>query len=210
MRTEDGLSPEIHIKRGVRQGCVLSPCLFNLYTENIFGAVYTNKVIKIGGTTINNLRYADDTVLLAETGRSARHIEWSEPHWENVRYENECKEDYQCSGLGSNTRLLSKRTRLFSGQVKCLYMVIRRTSQFFYCNLKFGFLKSRKETAGSVARSMQTQKKTMCLLLASRSLSRGRRFWAIINGFFRVGMPGFKSASFPWANAVQIGHVSQG
>ena len=56
MRTEDGLSPEIHIKIGVRQDCVLSPCLFNLYTENIFGAINTNKGIKIGGTTINNLR----------------------------------------------------------------------------------------------------------------------------------------------------------
>ena len=42
-------------------------CLFNLYTENIFGAINTNKGITIGGTTINNLRYADDTVLLAET-----------------------------------------------------------------------------------------------------------------------------------------------
>ena len=67
MRTEDRLSLEIHIKRGVRQGCVLSPCPFNLYTENIFGAMNTNKGITIGGTTINNLRYADDTVLLAET-----------------------------------------------------------------------------------------------------------------------------------------------
>ena len=67
MRTEDGLSPEIHIKRGVRQGSVLSPCLFNLYTENIFGAINTNKGIKIGGTTINNFHWADDTVLLAET-----------------------------------------------------------------------------------------------------------------------------------------------
>ena len=52
MRTEDGLSPEIHIKKGVRQCCVLSPCLFNLYTENIFGAMDTNKGITIGGTTI--------------------------------------------------------------------------------------------------------------------------------------------------------------
>ena len=65
MITEDGLSSEIHIKRGVRQGCVLSPCLFNLYTENIFGAINTNKGTTIGGRTINNLRYADDTVLLA-------------------------------------------------------------------------------------------------------------------------------------------------
>ena len=74
MITEDGLSPEIHIKRGVRQGCVLSPCLFNLYTENIFGAINTNKDIKIDGTTINNLRYADDTVLLAETEEDLQEI----------------------------------------------------------------------------------------------------------------------------------------
>ena len=74
MRTEDGLSPEIHIKRRVRQGCVLSPCLFNLYTENIFGAINTNNGITIGGTTIYNLRYADDTVLLAETEEDLQEI----------------------------------------------------------------------------------------------------------------------------------------
>ena len=66
MITEDGLSSEIHINRGVRQCCVLSPCLFNLDTENIFGAINTNKGTPIGCRTINNLRYADDTVLLAK------------------------------------------------------------------------------------------------------------------------------------------------
>ena len=73
MRTEDGLSPEIHIKIGVRQG-VLSPCLFNLYTENIFGAINTNNGKTIGGTTITKLRYADDTVLLAETEEDLQEI----------------------------------------------------------------------------------------------------------------------------------------
>ena len=77
MRTEDGLSPEIHIKRGARQGCVLSPCLFNLYTENIFAAMNTIKGIHIGGTTIQNLRYADATVLLAETEEYLQEI-WNE------------------------------------------------------------------------------------------------------------------------------------
>ena len=65
MRTENGLSPEIHIKRGIRQGCVLPPCIFNLYTEHLFGAIDTNKGIMIGGTTIHNLRYAADIVPLA-------------------------------------------------------------------------------------------------------------------------------------------------
>ena len=74
IQTENGLSPEIHIKRGVRQGCVLSPCLFNLYTENIFREVGNDKGIKIGGRIINNLRYADDTVLLAETKEDLQHI----------------------------------------------------------------------------------------------------------------------------------------
>ncbi len=56
MRTEDGFSPEIHIKIGARQGCVLSPYLYKLYTEHIFGAMNTNKGITNGGTTINKLR----------------------------------------------------------------------------------------------------------------------------------------------------------
>ena len=53
---------------------MLSPCLFNLYTENIFGAITTNKGIHIGGTTIHNLRYADDTVLLAEIKEDLQEI----------------------------------------------------------------------------------------------------------------------------------------
>ena len=44
------------------------------HTQNIFGAMNTNKGIKIGGTTIDNLRYADDTVLLAETEEDLQEI----------------------------------------------------------------------------------------------------------------------------------------
>ena len=58
------------IGKGVRQGCILSPCLFNLYAEYIMrnAALEEAQVgIKIAVRNINNLRYADDTTLMAES-----------------------------------------------------------------------------------------------------------------------------------------------
>ena len=58
------------IGKGVRQGCVLSPCLFNLYAEYIMRKTRLDEAqagIKIAGRNINNLRYADDTTLMAES-----------------------------------------------------------------------------------------------------------------------------------------------
>ena len=57
------------IGKGVRQGCILSPCLFNLYEEHIMWNARLDEAqagIKIAGSNINNLRYADDTTLMAE------------------------------------------------------------------------------------------------------------------------------------------------
>ena len=56
------------IRKGVHQGCILSPCLFNLYAEYIMrnaGLEEAQAGIKIAGRNINNLRYADDTTLMA-------------------------------------------------------------------------------------------------------------------------------------------------
>ena len=58
------------IGKGVHQGCVLSPCLFNLYAEYIMQNARLDEAqagIKIAGRNINNLRYADDTSLMAES-----------------------------------------------------------------------------------------------------------------------------------------------
>ena len=58
------------IGKGVRQGCILSPCLFNLHAEYIMrntGLEETQAGIKIAGRNINNLSYADDTTLMAES-----------------------------------------------------------------------------------------------------------------------------------------------
>ena len=70
VRTGHGTTDWFQIGKGVRQGCILSPCLFNLYTEYIVrnaGLEETQAGIKIAGRNINNLRYADDTTLMAES-----------------------------------------------------------------------------------------------------------------------------------------------
>ena len=67
MRVNNELSDYIKIERGDRQGCVFSPDLFNLYSEMILKELEGLPGFSIGGHNINNLRYADDTVLLAES-----------------------------------------------------------------------------------------------------------------------------------------------
>ena len=69
VRTGHGTTDWFQIGKGVRQGCILSPCLFNLHAEYIMrnaGLEETQAGIKIAGRNINNLRYADDTTLMAE------------------------------------------------------------------------------------------------------------------------------------------------
>ena len=68
VRTGHGTTDWFQIGKGVHQGCMLSPCLFNLYAEYIIrnaGLEETQAGIKIAGRNINNLRYADDTTLMA-------------------------------------------------------------------------------------------------------------------------------------------------
>jgi len=70
LRTGHGTTDWCQIGKGVCQGCILSPCLFNLYAEYIMrnaGLEEAQAEIKIAGRNINNLRYADDTTLMAES-----------------------------------------------------------------------------------------------------------------------------------------------
>ena len=69
VRTGHGTTDWLQIVKGVRQGCILSPCLFNFYAEYVMrnaGLEAAQTGIKISGRNINNLRYADDTILKAE------------------------------------------------------------------------------------------------------------------------------------------------
>ena len=75
VRTGHGTMDRFEIGKGLCQDCILSPCLFNLYAEYIMQNARLDEAqagIKISGRNINNLRYADDTVLMAENEEELR------------------------------------------------------------------------------------------------------------------------------------------
>ena len=77
IRPGHGTTDWFQIGKGVCQGCILSPCLFNLYTEYIMQNARLDEAqagIKIAGRNINNLRYADDIPLMAESGKELRRL----------------------------------------------------------------------------------------------------------------------------------------
>ena len=76
-RTRHGTTDLFQIGKGVRQGCILSPCLFNIYEEYIMrntGLDEAQAGIKIARRNINNLRYANDTTLMAESEKEIRSL----------------------------------------------------------------------------------------------------------------------------------------
>ena len=75
VRTGHGTTDWFQIGKGVREGCILSPCLFNLHAEYIMrnaGLDEAQAEIKISGRSISNLRYADGTTLMAESKEKLR------------------------------------------------------------------------------------------------------------------------------------------
>ena len=77
VRTGHGTTDWFQIGKGVRQGCILLPCLFDLYAEYIMrnaGLEDAQAGIKIAGRNINKLRYADDTTLMAESEEELKRL----------------------------------------------------------------------------------------------------------------------------------------
>ena len=77
VRTGHGTTDWFHIGKGVCQGCILSPCLFNLYTEYIVQNARLDEAqagIKIARRNTDNLRYADDTTLMAESDKELNNL----------------------------------------------------------------------------------------------------------------------------------------
>ena len=77
VRTEHGTTDYFQIEKGVCQGCILSPCLFNIYAEYIMRNARLDEAqtgITTAGRNINNLRYADDTTLMAESEKELKSL----------------------------------------------------------------------------------------------------------------------------------------
>ena len=86
VRTGHGTTDWVQIGKGVHQGCILSPCLFNLHAEYISrnaGLEEAQAGIKIARRNINHLRYADDTTLMAESEEELKNL------WMKVKEESE-------------------------------------------------------------------------------------------------------------------------
>ena len=95
VKKQHGATDCLQVGKGVHQGCILSPCLFNLYAEYIMQNAGLDKVqagIKIARRNINNLRYVDDTTLMAESEEELKSLLMK------------VKEDSERAGLKFNTQ----------------------------------------------------------------------------------------------------------
>ena len=96
VRTEHGITDWFQIGKGVHQGCILLPCLFNLYAEYIMrnvGLDATQAGIKIARRNTNNLRYTDDTTLMAESEEELKSLLMKvNAESENVGLKLNCRE----------------------------------------------------------------------------------------------------------------------
>ena len=83
VRTERGTTYWFQIRKGVCQGCILSPCLFNLYAEYMWNAGLDEAQagVKIAGRNINNLRYSDDTTLMVESEEELKILSATTKTW---------------------------------------------------------------------------------------------------------------------------------
>ena len=127
VRLEQGLSEPFEIKR-VRQGCVLSPTLFNLYTEYSFRESDELRGCTIGGFNTNNLRYADDTALIAESQSELQKLV------------DRVKEESEVRGLKMNVnkrktmivRRISKDTSKLNANIKVNGQNLEQVDKFNY------------------------------------------------------------------------------
>ena len=125
IRIDNEYSEYKPICRGVRQGCVLSPDLFNIYSEMILRNIGQHEGITVGGYNINNLRYADDTILIADSEEKLQDIVTT------VTKESENK-GLQLNAKKTECMVISKRPDSPICNVSCKGKRIQQVNTFRY------------------------------------------------------------------------------
>ena len=130
IRIENETSDYRPIKRGVRQGCVLSPDLFNLYSEMILRNIEELNGVKVGGREINNLRYADDTVLIADSEQKLQSLLTTA----SVKSE---ERGLQLNAKKTECMVVSKNPNAPTCKISCNGVDIKQVKTFKYlgCNI---------------------------------------------------------------------------
>ena len=146
VRIEHGTTDWLQIGKGVHQGCILSPCFFNLYAEYIMWNARLDETqagIKISRWNINNLRYADDTRLMAESEEEQNSLlmkvkEESEKNWLKTQHsEDEDHGIWSCHFSANRWRSNGNSDKLcFGGAPKSLQMVTAAMKSKDVCSLQ--------------------------------------------------------------------------
>ena len=145
VRTGHGTTDWFQIGKGIHQGCILSPCLFNFYAEYIMrnaGLEEAQAGIKIAGRNINNLRYADDTTLRAESEEELKSLlmkvkEESGKSWLKAQHsENEDHGIQSHHVMGNRWKQWKQWLTLFWGAPKSLQMVTAAMKLKDACSLE--------------------------------------------------------------------------
>ena len=125
IRVDNECSEYRPIRRGVRQGCVFSPDLFNIYSEMILRNIEQHEGVKVGGKNINNLRYADDTVLIADSEEKLQRI------LQTVTEESENK-GLQLNAKKTECMVISKKPTTPTCNLTCKGEEIKQVNTFKY------------------------------------------------------------------------------
>ena len=152
------------IRRGVRQGCVLSPDLFSLYGEVIMRRIRECEGVRIGGQNINNIRFADDTVLVADTEEKLQVML------------DEIREESERRGLNINVKktesmVISKQSPVPRINLRCGNQIVKQVDRFIYLG---SMITEDARCETEVKRRIGIAKKTfndMRNLLTNRKLS---------------------------------------
>ena len=149
IRVEEDLSNPAEIKRGVRQGCVLSPYLFNIYTEYIFRESNNMTGIQIHGQNINNIRYVDDTTLLANSKEDLQKIF-------NTVKEESAKKGLEMNVSKTKTMVISKNKEL-RADIEADEEILEQVEHFKYLGqIVNNEIKSDQEIIKRIAQAKST------------------------------------------------------